>query len=188
MSKAVLRSVKPYWIYLILTGKKKVEVGKDSPKSADWNRVVEMYCSKDIHSFNRIPKNDREWMRKYLGKVVCKFVCNKIDKFVIGSLACDDVEEKACLSYKEICDYFYGNNYDNTVRIGYAQYISDLKIYDKPKELSEFKKAGYMPEEQWLYALYPNTHCHYAAWAKKFEITRPPQSWMYVEETNESIE
>ena len=88
-------------------------------------------------------------------------MCDKIEKFVVGSLACDDVEQKACISYREICDYFYGKNYDNTVRIGYGWHISDLKIYDKPKELSEFftpmgKRPSYM-------------------------IERPPQSWCYVE-------
>ena len=47
----------------------------------------------------------------------------------------------------------------------YGWHISDLKIYDQPKQLSEFKglrktKFGYAP----------------------VEIKRPPQSWCYVEE------
>lgn len=63
----------------------------------------------------------------------------------------------------------------------YANVLYDAKRYDTPKELGEFKKAGFMTEEQWLYALYPNTHCHYVAWAKKFELTRPPQSWCHAE-------
>lgn len=29
----VLRSIKPYWVYLILKGKKTVEVGKNIPKA-----------------------------------------------------------------------------------------------------------------------------------------------------------
>ena len=50
----------------------------------------------------------------------------------------------------------------------YAWHISDLVIYDKPKELSEFEglrktKFGYEP----------------------IEIKRPPQSWCYVEEREE---
>ena len=39
---------------------------------------------------------------------------------------------------------------------GYGWHIADLKIYDKPRELSEF-------------------------WGRK-KLTRPPQSWQYVEE------
>ena len=47
----------------------------------------------------------------------------------------------------------------------YGWHISNLKIYDDPKQLSEFKgvrktKFGYAP----------------------VEIKRPPQSWCYVEE------
>ena len=94
------------------------------------------------------------------GQVIGEFVCDKIEKFVVGSLACDDVEQKACISYREICDYFYGKNYDNTVRIGYGWHISDLKIYDNPKELSEFSKYGF---------------------DEPVPLKRPPQSWMYVE-------
>ena len=87
-------------------------------------------------------------------------------------------ENETCLSYDEI--HAYGNG-----KTLYGWHISELKIYDKPKELGEFKKAGFLTEEEWLFALYPNTHCHYEAWAKKFEITRPPQSWCYVEEVIE---
>ena len=68
---------------------------------------------------------------------------------------------------------------------GYAWHISKLVMYrGMPRELSEFKKAGFMTEDDWLAALYPNTHCHYEAWAKKFEIEKPPQSWCYIEEVN----
>ncbi len=183
--KSVLRSAKPYWIYLVLTGKKKIEVGKDCPKSEDWNRTVELYCSKDKKSFNRIPEADREWMRKYLGKVACRFVCDRIydiqphwdipdfvNQYECGWKYC---EADVCLTFEELKVYL-GN------KGGYGWHISDLKIYDKPKELKEFRKAGFMTEDQWLYALYSNTHCHYSAWAKKFEITRAPQSWCYVDE------
>ena len=44
----VVRSVKPYYFYLICEGLKKYEVGKDMPKNSDWDRTVELYCSKEI--------------------------------------------------------------------------------------------------------------------------------------------
>lgn len=63
----------------------------------------------------------------------------------------------------------------------YGWHISDLKIYDKPKELSEFymkktcnscKKSGY-----------ESTACIYDEDCKvPTPITRAPQSWCYVEE------
>ena len=119
------------------------------------------------------------------GKVIGEFVCDKIEKFVVGSLACDDVEQKACISYREICDYFYGKNYDNTVRIGYGWHISNLKIYEKPKELSEFlckcnKKyctgcEDFCDEGQTSFRMCGGLKV----------VTRPPQSWSYVEELEE---
>lgn len=141
--KAVLRSVKPYWMYLILIGRKGVEVGKDFPKADDWNKIVYMYCSKDKKSFNRIPEKDREWMNKYLGKVACQFVCDKVEKFTVGSLRCDDIEQLSCLTYSEMIDYFYKPEEldGRTAKIGCAWHISDLKIYDEPKELWEFKTS-----------------------------------------------
>lgn len=102
-------------------------------------------------------------------------VFERNDRHIDSMLKNNDLKEM-CLSAQEIFDY---------IGIGkhlYGWHISDLKIYDKPKELSEFRKSGFMTEEEWLFNLYPNTHCHYDAWAKKFEITRPPQSWCYVEE------
>lgn len=193
--KSVLRSAKPYWIYLILTGKKTVEVGKGFSKSEDWNKVVEMYCSKDMRSFNRIPERDREWVRKYLGKVVCRFVCDKVEQFTVGSLGCDDIEKQACLSHKEMLDYFYKPNEldGETIKFGYGWHISDLKIYDKPKELSEFaqyKKGIHCNKcEKW------NDDCRYyeyeddvrdqgycVSYKDLCPLTCPPQSWCYVEE------
>lgn len=41
----VVRSVKPYYFYLICEGLKKYEVGKDMPKNSDWDRTVELYLS-----------------------------------------------------------------------------------------------------------------------------------------------
>lgn len=82
--KSILRRIKPYWFYLICEGIKKIEVGKDYPKNKEWqeewNRGVELYCSKDMRSFNRIPKEHREKYRKYLGKVGARFVCDKVIK------------------------------------------------------------------------------------------------------------
>ena len=109
-------------------------------------------------------------------KVVNEWICKNTTEWRICMGIPAHLPKRACVSVGEIREYS-GKNYDNITEME----ISDLKIYDEPKELDEFKKAGFMTEEEWLYALYPNTHCHYEAWAKKFDITRPPQSWCYVE-------
>jgi len=161
---------------------KTVEVRKDYPKASDWNNVAHIYCSKNRKSFNRIPKWYQPFMEKLLGKVVGEFVCDRIEqnvpdynpvlqKFFYGYVI--DLTP-TCLSEENLHKYA-------GIEPLYFWHISNLEIYDKPKELGEFKREGFMTEEQWLYALYPNTHCHYEAWAKRFELTRPPQSWCYCE-------
>lgn len=171
MSKSIIRSAKPYWIYLILTGKKTVEVGKDFPKSKDWNKVVEMYCSKDMRSFNRIPEKDREWMRKYLGKVACRFVCDYIYRRPANTIYLPnaqkdylDLLKSGCLTEQEVLNYM-GEQFNRDM---YFWHISDLVIYDNPRELGEF--YGKCKIEGW--------HCC----TGKSPLTRPFQSWGYVED------
>lgn len=182
--KTALRSIKPYYLYLILTGKKRIEVGKNYPKSKDWNRIVKLYCSKDMSSFNRIPAEDREWMRKYLGKVACRFVCDMIDEFLVFENMTVQYWnyhnlEKSCLTYDEIANYIGAN------KNGYAWHISDLKIYDKPKELGEFWKADKCPYNSGNSCTY-KYYCFRTGESKSCgeQLTRPPQSWMYIEELN----
>lgn len=112
------------------------------------------------------------------GKVVSEWICDSMEtwnKLFLGIPVY--LMKTGCVTKGEIMDYTDHGNKALT-----AMHISNLVIYDKPKDLSEFKRAGFMTEEQWLYNLYPNTHCHYEAWAKRFEIKRPPQSYMFVEE------
>lgn len=178
--KSIIISIQPKWCAKIESGAKTIEVRKTRPKIETPFKCY-IYCT-----FPQKPVYDiwinRGTENRFLGngKVIGEFVCNNIEKFVVGSLACDDVEKQACLSYKEICDYFYGENYDNTVRIGYGWHISELKIYDKPKELGEFKKPCAADENCYL--------CEKSGFTPDMLLdcfnflTRPPQSWCYVEE------
>lgn len=182
--KAVLMSIRPKWCELIASGKKTVEVRKTRPKSETPFKCY-IYQTGEKSLLDTV----------YRGETFCSK-----NGYVIGELVCDNVEvlfdtngnpknymtdilpsilQKTALSYDEFAAYVGSRADNNSI---YGWHISDLKIYDKPRELREFKKAGFMTEEDWLAALYPNTHCHYEAWAKRFEVTRPPQSWCYVEE------
>lgn len=124
--KSIIISIQPKWCAKIESGAKTIEVRKTRPKIETpfkcyiYMTLAKPYCYEFAGDGMMKARN---------GKVIGEFVCNNIEKFVVGSLACDDVEKQACLSYKEICDYFYGENYDNTVRIGYGWHISELKIY-----------------------------------------------------------
>lgn len=216
MNKSVLISIQPKWCELIASGKKTIEVRKTRPKLETPFKCY-IYCTKSNSKrlLFILKEGDENYGEVYHGKpifvkvetggvcdmfykrekVIGEFVCAKIEKFVVGSLACDTVEEKACLSYKEICDYFYGDNYDNTVRIGYGWHISDLKIYDKPKELGEFishcsKKKSYPSDLESC-----RICCEYnkpirdkgnqLIYRCDRKITRPFQSWGYIEEPSE---
>lgn len=83
------------------------------------------------------------------GKVIGEFVCNNI--YDCRDLNLDDI----CLTVEEWLKYTNGHK-----GIVYGWHISDLKIYDNPKELSEFSKYGF---------------------GEPVPLKRPPQSWMYVE-------
>lgn len=118
------------------------------------------------------------------GKVIGEFVCDKVYEIVNGksSFFCNGatrsetnlVATQSCLDFCDMAAYLGDKN-------GYGLHISDLKIYDKPKELSEFytkktcnscKKSGY-----------ESTACMYDEDCKvPMPITRAPQSWQYVEE------
>lgn len=210
MKKAILMSFSPYYYYLIGEGIKKIEVRKKTACDPDWNKVVECYMTKDKRSFNRIPKEFQEKYRAHMGKVGMRFVCERTEEYHTEFYENDDVYQeirsywldedreedwhivttneranpddcdllkKACLTFNEIKRYIgYGSDKF------YALYISDLKIYDKPKILREFFKVG-----KYAACIYGDKTCIYSRITDfcrtcEFEIRRPPQSWFYVEE------
>lgn len=205
--KSVLISTRPKWCEKIVNGKKTIEVRKTAPSEVPFKAYI--YATKPKKFYNGAMRTSDEllWLANgkvemgdgfkfwadgdeyqcLNGRIIGEFVCDKVDKYEPRVILCAYYEVNGayvkenlrynsgtCLSYEDMVNYSNGNTL-------YGWHISDLKIYDKPRALSEFRKSGFMTEENWLFNLYPNTHCHYEAWAKKFEITRPPQSWCYVE-------
>ena len=109
-------------------------------------------------------------------------VFERNDRYIETMLNNDDLKEM-CLSAQELFDYIGAGKHL------YSWHISDLKIYDKPKELSEFKTPPCEKSEKacgnckWLVKI--NTPDVYECECYVEEgrpITRPPQSWQYVEE------
>ena len=74
------------------------------------------------------------------------------------------------MTREEIVNYLNGT--------GYGWHISDLRIYDTPKELSEFKTLCRVDADCCAcpYCNYTKMECDGRV------IGRPPQSWCYVEE------
>lgn len=137
--KSVLISIKPKWCELIASGEKTIEVRKKSPKI---ETPFKCYIYQTMMVYNSVSKK-HDGLRPHLvpGKVIGVFVCDKIydiephydtpnfcNQYVCGWKAGDDDD---CLSFSDLNTYLGGEH-------GYGWHISDLKIYDKPKELSEF--------------------------------------------------
>lgn len=178
--KSVLISIQPQWCELIASGKKTIEVRKTRPKiETPFKCYIYMTQGKlkDLGTY-------LEWIYQNRMKVIGEFVCNGIDEFLIAGAMGVRFKRfaalaESCLTVKEMREYA------GDKPIIYAWHISDLKIYDKPKELSEFKKpCNYK---------HPCCLCKYFNYDSIYEdddnaickiehITRPPQSWCYVEE------
>lgn len=215
--KSVLMSIQPYWVFLIvaktmgwnINKEKTVEVRKNYPKDENWDKIAKIYCSKDKNSFARIPKEYQPFMEQFLGKVIGKFVCDKIididygieegvyfdGEYQKGFETNGNGDNPTCLSFVELENYLTNNE-------GYGWHISNLVIYDKPKELSEFciidnsaiqsckhREIVGQPEYKtahngWIKGSYICNAMDEPNWCTKCKtkpLTKPPQSWCYVE-------
>lgn len=184
----VVRSVKPYYFYLICEGLKKYEVGKDEPKNKDWHRDVELYCSKDMRSFRRIPKEYQEKYRKYLGKVGARFVCDKILRQHVEMTRRTDsiLLDKCRLPDAEFSAYMGKNEF------AYFWHIKDLAVYVEPKKLYEFRKPcidkyEYCPTCRVGGEIIPESEAEFyrmgescnTEWYCNNWLKKPPQTWCY---------
>lgn len=201
--KAVLLSIQPKWCALIANGKKTVEVRKTIPKietpfkcyiyqSKSKDRL--MYVMKDgdenygviYHGKPVFIKTYSEHSNPCEQKVIGEFVCDRIIDVDCDSIAPFDkstgiyIGEQCCLSREELWKYTSGH-------CAHGWHISDLKIYNKPKELSEF---GTLCDEDcpncefWKCDMV-NQHerdmdCTNSSYPLR-PVKRPPQSWCYVE-------
>lgn len=188
---SVLRSIKPYWLYLILTFRKTVEVGKSKPNAENWDGRVFLYCSQDMKSFRRIPKQDQEWMRKYLGKVSCMFTCDHIEEYqqiFIADIKNSSDEQTikplldaSQLTLDELKDYTTNQGPFDCV---YAWHINGIVQHGYPMELNQFRKAcdkrkcdgcEFFNEAD----MSAYEHSYFVTTCVN-AITRPPQTFCYV--------
>lgn len=194
--KSVLISIQPQWCEKIASGKKIIEVRKSVPKEVPFKAFI--YCTKEKPFIQKIRFGDIAISHTqisnnlYNGKVIGEFICDEVDEYKYdygcGYYAGDgvDIDDDTILETgidrEDINIYAKGKTL-------YGWHISDLKIYDKPKELSEFKTPPCeKPEkacENCKYRVVINTPDMYEVdcfVANGREITRPPQSWMFIEE------
>ena len=142
--------------------------------------------------------SSRCFQNKYSGgKVIGEYVCDRIIGFGFspypnhGEYASDygrynnnDILKASCLSFEEMYDYIGEGS-------GYLWHITNLKIYDEPKELSKFyiRCKKYDLDEKEVYEAYCTdcgnkygiAPCEFIKSNWCIPLTRPPQSWCYVE-------
>ena len=194
MAKSVLISIRPKWCEKIMSGEKTVEVRKSRPKLKMPFRCY-VYCTHGTgaNTLNIPISKERllsdcaiNGMRSMNcpignGKVIGEFVCDRIyhigndGRFIVdGDQALTNgIAMESRLDFQDMRDYL-------GARDGYAWHISDLKIYDTPRELDYFRRECVNDLSCESCAMYWNNNgtCGNAA----LNLHSPPQSWCYVEE------
>ena len=199
--RAILISIKPRWLTKILNGEKTIEVRKSKPK-CNLPIDVYIYCTTTgkvlYEQFDKcvdgkivgIHWNTDEnegGFYGFNGRVVAKFTLNRVEeiglikevinlhytgkRFIMNKIGeniydvSSETLRNSCLTYEEISKYLKGKK-------GYAWYISNLVIFDKPRELGEFKRCT---EKTCIYG-----KCHKYMHCLK-PLTKAPQDYQFIE-------
>lgn len=205
MSKSVLISIRPEWCQLIVDGKKTVEVRKTRPKLETPFKCY-IYCTYGmglINRFDEVYPNmllDRKVTKKNSygnccnGKVIGEFICDRIYQYSTAEciegvdITTEEITRMSCLTHEELVRYENSEEPKDfcLYLMGlYCWHISDLVIYEKPKELSEFvrrcKAYGKDTGRCWDCSKSVGDE-HDCGENGMLEMKWPPQTWCYVEE------
>ena len=184
MSKAVMLSIRPKWVEKIANGKKAIEVRKTRPK-LDTPFKCYIYCTlQGCNEFFRVDlggdvakwNRGKWWDRK--GKVIGEFTCDRIVPITYdgGRLWCPTnaaFSPATCLSQAEIIAYIGDKGRC------YGWHIANLRIYDTPRELSEFRRA--CPNSWYCESCAMYWENNGTCGNESLQLKRAPQSWCYVE-------
>lgn len=172
--KSVLISIRPQWVAKIANGEKTIEVRKTAPKEVPFKCYI--YETKGQYvKFTHGAHTKYGYGR---GKVIGEFICNSVDEYHYdycdGVDIDDDTILETAIDREDINIYAKGKTL-------YGWHISDLKIYNNPRELSEFFK----PCDRFLDCCTCRRLVHNEYMSCDNKITRPPLSWCYVEDLGE---
>lgn len=215
MSKAVMISIQPWWCELIAQGKKTIEVRKTKPKLETPFKCYIYCTKKDnmglLFPTPLLILNERVCNSKVIGEFTCNSISEYEAEFHTENDSYQDIREifrdpddtdddcrdysiltsndednpndcdfckRTCLTFEEVKAYIGEECFCKTF---YGWHISELSIYDKPKELRDFRKVNVCP-----CSAKSILHCtDNMSFCAKCNLTRPPQSWCYVEEVSE---
>lgn len=197
--KSVLISIQPKWCEKIFrkigtdkNGKpiyeKTIEVRKTKPSIPTPFKCY-IYCCKAksqwrYSNYEGAYENSEGKIVYAQQHVIGEFICDKVyliknqgSRFSVADeeqSVTNEIARQSCLDYDDMVSYL-GN------KDGYGWHISQLKIYDKPKELSEFYKPCPTKEKGDCLSCDCLADNDYGGICTN-NLTRPPQSYMYVEE------
>lgn len=190
---SILFPIHPEHCSYIVQGIKEWEFRTRPPKSETPYRGY-IYCTGGKLLYEDFPHGDRSREIKLAdyryarqshalnGKVIGEFICDKtvevvrngfVNPFAINS----QVLEKGHLSNSEFLSYT--NHYHKDL---YALHISKLVIYDKPKELTEFKRPhnrANCGNKDCGFLI--NRECGNSRCCDRLIIKQAPQSWCFAE-------
>ena len=188
--KAIMKSVSPRICEKVANGDCTILVSKTAPKcEVPFKCYIYMTATKErfyLWEYATAYENSKGEILDGSQKVIGDFVCDKIIEWQY------DRGHQYYVEYPDDCTSYFpylkchseatGLRCSEIEKLGkgkplYGLHIGDLKIYDKPKELNEFRKLCKIN-------LPMCDRCeYYSTWNGRCEnITRPPQGWCYVEE------
>lgn len=198
--KSIMTAVSPYLCEKITNGDCKILVKKFAPKEVPFKAYIYATKPKRFYKCGAVSTSDELlWLANgkvemgdgfkfwangdeyqcLNGRIIGEFICDKVDEYFYTRLAgfstlrgyfiSDNHLAAMCLSYGDVMNYGKGKTF-------YGLHITALKIYDKPKELSEFRKPfiDYVSPKG---SKMVNPKIGISEY-----VTCPPQSWIYVEE------
>ena len=211
--KSILISIKPESVVKILNGERTIEIRKTAPE-CKLPIDVYIYCTKGepyityIDGKPCIQNNSTERESTSIcfnGGVVAKFTLKNIEmverytsydfgvidrfweEYGTNNLSEDELLKLSCLEKHEIGKYLKWDK--GNYAYGFAWFISDLVIFDRPKPLYKFEKVGSYDNPTIKCKNKERGRCNYGRspftgkWigCDQARLTKAPRSWRYVE-------
>lgn len=186
--KAILMSIHPKWCEKIFNGNKSIEVRKSVPKL---ETPFKVYVYQTKHNGGKAIVSEALNSVYGGGKVIGSFVCDRITccqayygesgEKHLTNLFGDEVK-RTCLTGHEMFDYIVGK--DKKEGTGWLWHIAEQKLFDKPRDITEFALYGKCAEDcdEYDFCARDNEDgrmsCKYF---KRTFLKRPPQSYCFVE-------
>lgn len=189
--KSVLISIHTQWVNKIVSGKKTIEVRKTAPQEVPFKAYI--YCCKakskwSLCDYEGAYANSQGEIVYAQQHIIGEFICDKVDEYPYdycdGVDIDDDTILETAIDREDINIYAKGKTL-------YGWHISDLKIYDEPRKLSEFYTIDKSGDDCCIACVYHETpveemSCKTCTGERRY-LYRPPQSWQYVGEVEQTI-